>query len=472
MDGQRARRGWGFAAVLLLMVDVALDVAATDDCLSMIRTSLGLTGTEADLLATVPLVLAGSLMLLMGGTADRIGARRLALLAAALFAGSSLVTATAQGFAAALVGRAGSGLAVAAALPCVYALTDRGFPAAAGDRRRARLRTRAFAAVTAAFGVGLGAGALIGGLAVTLGSWRWTYGVEAALTSAAFIGLLTGWPPSPRQDGGRRADLPGSILLALGLACLIVALVEAPRGHACGLVAGAAAGAVLLLAALWLLERRRRGLRRSLVMDPELLTVPTFVWGAATAALMSVGCFGALLFVPAAAARQVPGATTAPLRAGLLLLALGLGMAVGALAAPRLPGRARRRALLVGLVAQPLAVALGAGFAGAPGALAICLAAYGIAWGAAFAVLAGAMTADVQAGLLGQAAGAQTAVRWLVAAVASALLLSLQGAVAAGSPGAGPGAVVPVALLTALMCALALPSGVALVRASGTSLTA
>jgi EmrB/QacA subfamily drug resistance transporter len=79
--------------------------------------------------------------------------------------------------------------------------------------------------LSAVFGVGGGFGIVLSGLIVDHLSWRWLF-VVGAIPVAASIVLVHRYVPESPIKSRTRLDVPGALLLAAGLVCLLVALTE------------------------------------------------------------------------------------------------------------------------------------------------------------------------------------------------------------------------------------------------------
>jgi MFS family permease len=173
-------------------------------------------------------------------------------------------------------------------------------------------------------------GPVLGGAAVDLASWRWSFGINVLPITAGLLLLAR----LGRRDGHRASatiDFPGAVLCALGLGGGAFALIEAPRlgwgGPA--IVATAAVGVVSGTAFLI-----REARTRQPMMPLGLFRARNFAWGNAATLLVYAGV-ALVSFLSGIYLQE--GAGLSATAAGLALLPVALVMAllsarVGALA--------------------------------------------------------------------------------------------------------------------------------------------
>jgi DHA2 family methylenomycin A resistance protein-like MFS transporter len=253
-------------------------------------------------------------LLLTGGTlADVAGRRR--VLAAGLvgFGAASAACALAQSAGALITARAVQGAAAALLLPGGLSVLASAYPEA-GERARA---VGAWAATGAS---ALALGPVVGGLLVARWSWRAVFWVNVPLC-ALVLAVLVVAPAGPPAERGRRLDLPGQVLAAVGLGSGTWAVVLAGRDGAARPVAVAAAVAVVALGGFALAERR--------AADPllplALLRRRSFVGAAVGGFAASLAVFVLLVFL--SLFLQLVQQRTA-LRTAMLLLPLTVGLVV------------------------------------------------------------------------------------------------------------------------------------------------
>jgi EmrB/QacA subfamily drug resistance transporter len=183
-----------------------------------------------------------------GKLADRLGARLVylwSLAGVAVFAAAAIVAWSAPALIAARLLGAGIG---AAAGPSALSMINRSF---APERRAQALGYWSL--------VGAGApvlGVVIGGPLVDSYGWRWIFALQ---TPIAVLSLVIGFLVLPHVARGprERFDVAGSVLLALGVGSLLVALNRGPEmGWGSPLVVGAFLAGPVLLAGFVRVEGR------------------------------------------------------------------------------------------------------------------------------------------------------------------------------------------------------------------------
>jgi EmrB/QacA subfamily drug resistance transporter len=225
----------------------------------------------------------GSLLVVAGRTADRLGSRRVFFVGLGVFCLGSLACATAPSLPALIIGRAVQGVGAATLLPASLGLLLGAYPK---DRRSQVVALwGGIGALAVATGPSLGA-ALITGL-----GWRAAFYVNLPVGLGAW---LLGRRVLPRSSGATtaRPDFFGVVLLSSALAALVLAISQGPTwGWASARVGAGFVTAVLLASTfLW---RSARHLEP--VLDLGLFRARSFRVANAAAVLYSMGFFAMLL---------------------------------------------------------------------------------------------------------------------------------------------------------------------------------
>ncbi|MER5264172.1 MFS transporter [Actinosynnema sp. NPDC002837] len=254
----------GRQRVVLLVLLGAAFVFAAD--YSILNVALPQVGAGVDMgLTQLPWIVsaytlpAAGFMLLAGRLADLFGRRRLFLAGQVLLAAASLLGGLATNPEVLLAARALQGLSTAMAIPAGLSLITTTFP-------EGKARARALGLNGAILSGGFTAGALLGGVLVSLLSWRAAFFVNIPFALAILIAtpLLIGESRTPDRQ---RLDVPGAVTVTGGLLAVVYAIIES------SLVA--AALGVVLLGVFWVVESRS-----SAPLAPvRFLRKHTVLWG-------------------------------------------------------------------------------------------------------------------------------------------------------------------------------------------------
>ncbi|MCW3843470.1 MFS transporter [Micromonospora yasonensis] len=252
--GTAAGRGTLLAAILASGM-VFLDTTVVNVALP--RLGAELRANVADLQWTVNgyLLMLAAFVLLGGALGDRFGRRRIFLLGVAWFALASMLCGLSQGtgwlIGARFLQGAGGALLTPGSLSVLQASfhpDDRG---------------KAIGIWSGLSGVSTALGPLLGGWLIDALSWRWIFFINLPLAVAVVLAALR-WVPESRDvnasraRAGRRFDIAGALLGALGLGGITYALIDAPkRGVGSPAVLAPALVGVLAAVVFVLVERRR-----------------------------------------------------------------------------------------------------------------------------------------------------------------------------------------------------------------------
>jgi EmrB/QacA subfamily drug resistance transporter len=325
---------------------VIMDTSIIGVALPQMRSDLGFTPENLSWVFNAYVVALGGLLLLGGKLADVLGARRVFTAGWLVLAVGSLVSALAGDVATEIAGRAlqgaGSALIAPSALTLLFMLFG----------STPRELTKALALYGAAAPAGGTAGVFLGGVITQYASWPWVFYVNIPI-AIGVLALVPGvMPAGGPTAGSSRIDLLGALMVTLGLAGVVYAVVRAPEvGWAAGQTWGTGGAAVLLLGAF--VARQARGsaplVRLGIFRAPDLaaanlaqlllgaawipmwfflnlylqqvLGYSAFPSGAALLPMTALIMVGMLVLAPRVIATVGPKAATV---AGLVLLAAGM----------------------------------------------------------------------------------------------------------------------------------------------------
>ncbi|WDZ85771.1 MFS transporter [Micromonospora cathayae] len=251
--GTTAGRGTLLAAILASGM-VFLDSTVVNVALPRLGQDLG--ATVADLQWTINgyLLMLAAFVLLGGALGDRFGRRRVFLIGVVWFTVASVLCGLAQGTGTLIVARVLQGAGGALLTPGSLSVLQASFHP---DDRGKAIGTWAGLS-----GVSTAIGPFVGGWLIDALSWRWIFFINVLFAVPVVLAALR-WVPESRDEnaarsGGRRFDILGALLGALGLAGITYALIDAPaRGLGSPAVLVSALAGVLAAVAFVLVERRR-----------------------------------------------------------------------------------------------------------------------------------------------------------------------------------------------------------------------
>jgi EmrB/QacA subfamily drug resistance transporter len=228
-------------------------------------------------------VVIAALLVPAGGLADRFGHKRVFLAGLAGFTAASLLCAVAPSLEALIVFRVLQGVGAAAIAPTSLAIVLDSFPI---EKRATGVGLWGAAAAAAA-----AVGPTLGGALVELSDWRLVFLVNLPLGAAVLLAGRRLLPERPISDS-RLPDLPGALMLALGLAAVTLGIVEGNDWGwtAPGTLAAFAAAALLLGAVV----ARSRTHPRPIV-EPALFAHRSFAAGNLGTLLFAAAFFSLIL---------------------------------------------------------------------------------------------------------------------------------------------------------------------------------
>jgi len=203
--------GSGVATIDGTIVNVALPAIERD-------LGGGLTGQQW--VSNAYLLTLASLILLGGSLGDIYGERRIFAIGIAAFGVLSVACAVAPTIETLIAARALQGAAGALVTPSSLAIIVGAF---APSERGA-----AIGSWTAWGGIAAIIGPLAGGWIVDQVSWRWIFALNVPLVLVTLGIILAAVPPAPVRSG-RRVDLVGAALCAVGLGGMVFGLIEQPH---------------------------------------------------------------------------------------------------------------------------------------------------------------------------------------------------------------------------------------------------
>src|SRR4051794_31499655 len=405
------------SAVTILLPSISKDVGAPVAQLQWAVTGYSLVGA--------------AVIVTSGALGDVLGRRRIFLGGLALFVASCVLIALSASAAGVVGGRMIQGASGATILACGMSLLS---VAASGSGQM-----KAITLWGAASAAGAALGPLVGGVLVESTGWQGLFWIDAAIAAACVPLTLTTVQESRDPNAPRSIDWAGTLLIALVLAPLVLAL---SKGNDWGWASAATLGCFAITAAatglfVWVERRASAPLVNLALLRNRVLV------GATLAILIVAGTINALMYVLSLYFQDPAAFGMSALEAGLATLPAPAGMiAITPLITP-----------LAGRIGGGAAVALGFALAAAGfGVLAFVeaswtyaafvapLVALAIGLGVANGPASSGSTASVSQNEVGQASGISNMARYIGAAVAVAIVATIFNAVTNNHQAAGESA--------------------------------
>lgn len=243
-----ARRWLVLAIVALAQLMVVLDSTIVSIALPDAQADLGITDGDRAWVVTSYALAFGALLLLGGRIADYWGRKRSFVVGMVGFAVMSGVGGIAQNGVELFIARAGQGVFAALVAPAALAILTTTFT-------RDEERAKAFAVYGAISGGGAAIGLLLGGALTQYVDWRWCLLVNIPIAVVA-IAAAVPVVKETKAHGDTSYDLPGAILVAVGLGSLVYGFTRAEHGWLEPDAIGFIVGGLVVLALFAVVEHR------------------------------------------------------------------------------------------------------------------------------------------------------------------------------------------------------------------------
>jgi len=321
----------------------ALAGSAGNIALPDLASDLGLSVDLAGWTVSSFLLASTALMLFAGRVGDLVGHRTVYLAGFAVMASSSVICGLTHSFPVLLGARFVQGVGGAMVMAAGPALITTSFPGTHRGRALGMLGTATY--------TGLSLGPLIGGAVVASLGWRWLFFLYVPAAAVIMV-LGLAFLPAARRRGAFSFDWPGAAALVGGLPLLLYALTQ---GNAVGWtsppIVGCAISGLLLLAVFAWVEIRSG----DPMLDLRLFRSRVFTGAVLSAVGNYAAQFVVVILLPF---YLIEALQLAPTKAGLLVSAQAVVMALVTAPAGRLSDRIGSRGLATaGLVI--LAAAIG-----------------------------------------------------------------------------------------------------------------
>src|SRR5580704_14418442 len=311
--GSEAGRWWALVAISASVLVVGLDLTVLNLALPVLSAQLHASTTDLQWFsASYSLVLAAAL-LPAGLLGDRVGRKKMLLIALVVFGASSAACAFAGSPGELIAARAVLGLGAAV----LFAPDE---------------QPRAIAVVMGATFLAFPIGPLLGGWLLDNFWWGSVFLINVPVVVLALVAVALLMPES-HGARSRRIDIPGIVLSSLGLAGLTYGCIKAGAngwGNPVALATILGGAAVLAVFVAW---ERRAGRHGMALVQLELFRSAAFTWGTILTTFVSFAMFGILFAMPQYF-QGVRGLDS--LATGLRMLPMIGGMVLGMVSGTRL----------------------------------------------------------------------------------------------------------------------------------------
>jgi len=409
------------ATCCLSLLVVSMDATIVNVALPDIRRDLEASLSGLQWVIDAYTIVLASFLMLGGATADRYGRRRVFQAGTTLFALGSLLCSLSPGIGWLVAARVLQAAGGSMMNPVAMSIIVHAFPQPAA-------RARAIGIWGAVAGASMALGPLAGGVLTEALGWHAIFWINLPICALA-LWLTARYVPESRAPHPRRPDPVGQVLLLIGLATLIFAVIESGRGA--GVAGTAGLLAALAFAGLMAYEQRRH--------DPllDLRFFHSLPFSAATViAVCMFAALGGFLFLSSLYLQEVRGLSA--FRAGLCILPAALSVMIVSPLSGRLVGAhgARPSLLVSGSMLALSGLLLTQLQAQTP--LAIVLPVYAL-FGIGFGMVNAPVTFAAVSGMPRAQAGVASAVASTSRQIGVSVGVALAGALAGGSVGTQPG---------------------------------
>jgi EmrB/QacA subfamily drug resistance transporter len=266
----------GLAVMLAGTFVTVMDSAIVNVAIPSIRTTLGATFAEAELVIAGYIFVFGIGMITGGRLGDIFGQRRIFLVGFAAFTLTSTLCGLAPSPLTLIIARLLQGASASLLVPQVFSLVRLSFA-------EGRERTTAFAVMGVVLGLGNVCGQIVGGILLQADlwglAWRPVFLVNVPIGVISLIAAPFVLPKTATLTG-RRLDVPGVLLSTMGLGMLMYPLIEGrSTGWPIWSLAMLAASPVVL-AAFFLHQRWKTRRNLQPLLDTNLSSDQVFALGA------------------------------------------------------------------------------------------------------------------------------------------------------------------------------------------------
>ncbi len=428
------KRRWVALCFLALGVSmIILDATVVNVAIPTMVRDLGLSTNDAEWINAAYSLTFASLLILFGRLSDRFGRRLMFMTGVIVFVIASALVALGLGATEIIGARALQGVGAAMILPSSLSIINAVFVG--------KSRAVAFAVWGGTIGGMAALGPVVGGWLTTYATWNWAFLINVPIGIIVLIGVLMSVPETKDLLARKGFDLEGTLLITLGLAGIVFALIEGQRYGWFAPINTFKIGStqwplenisvvfvvgllgLVALVALLIVEKKKVDAGKIVILDLRLFKIRSFGLGSAVALVVSLGEFGLLFAIPLFL--QATRGYNA-LQTGVILLALAAGsFFASGMGAPLAQRMGPVRVLQLGMLLEAVGI-FGLGFVLSTEitgwGMAPWLFIYGMGVGFATAQLTGVILSEVPVADSGQASAVQSTARQVGAAIGTAII--------------------------------------------------
>jgi EmrB/QacA subfamily drug resistance transporter len=309
------RRWWTLAVLSLSLVIIGLDNTVLNVALPTLQRTFEANAADLQWMVDAYVLVFAGLLLTMGALGDRFGRARLLQVGLVVFAVSSVAATFSTEAIHLIAARVAMGVGGAMIMPSTLSIIANVFPP--------QERVRAITIWAGVSGLGVGLGPFVGGLLIENFDWSAVFllNVPIAILALALGVVLV---PESRDPSGAPLDIPGAVLSIGAVSALVYGIIEAPATGWTEPTILASFAAALVLGALFAWRETHTA---APMLDLALFRDRRFAAGAGAISLTFFALFG-VIFGLTQYLQFILGKS--PLEAGTLMLALALGIPLGA----------------------------------------------------------------------------------------------------------------------------------------------
>ncbi|MFR9798370.1 MFS transporter [Streptomyces sp. MS06] len=412
------RRRAILALLAITVLIVVMDLTIINVALNPIQQSLDASNAELQWSLDSYLITFAAFLFTGGVCADRFGRKKTLMLGLLVFGVTSVLGAYAGSITELIVWRSIMGVGAAVVPTVTLAVIVNAFPPME--------RPKAIAAWAAAAGVAFAVGPVLGGLLLDRFWWGSIFLINAPLVVVGLV--LMGWlVPESKNPAPARFDPLGVLLSVVAVGLLVYGIVKGGEENEwlSAATLGPLVGGVVLMVLLVVMEARMAAPS----LDVSLLRSARFAAGSGSIALCFFALIGAI-FILQFYFQAVLGYS--PLRAGLLMLPMGIGSVVMSARSPELMIRFGPRAVVAaGSLGMAVSFVISSRLSADPPVrlLVVAQLIFGLGWGCIMAPATASLMSVVPPVKAGAGQAVSQTVRQLAGALGVAVIGSILGVV-------------------------------------------